>query len=80
MSGAGNPSTAKLFAGKVSLWLFHGDNDSIVPSIFSEQFYRRLKRAHADVRFDLYRGVAHDCWNKAFAEPDIMPWLFAQKK
>lgn len=80
MCGAGNPSTVRLFAGKVSLWLFHGDADPIVPSIFSEQFHRRLKKAHAAVRFDLYRGVAHDCWIKAFAEPDLMSWLFAQKK
>lgn len=80
MCGAGNPSTTRLFAGKVSLWLFHGDIDPVVPSTFSEQFNRRLKREHAAVRFNLYHGVAHDCWLKAFAEPDLMSWLFAQKK
>lgn len=80
MCGGGNPSTTRLFAGKVPLWLFHGDNDSIVPPVFSEQFYRRLKRAHSEVKFNLYQGVGHDCWNKAFAEPELMAWLFAQKK
>ncbi len=78
--GAGEPATAKLFAGKTSLWLFHGDKDPVVPPVFSEQFYRRLKRAHANVRFTEYPGVEHDSWTRAFAEPDLMRWLFTQSK
>ncbi len=80
MCGAGNPATTRFFAGKVPLWLFHGDKDSIVPSLFSKQYFRHLKRAHSEVKFNLYPGIEHDCWNKAFAEPDLMKWLFTRKK
>ncbi len=78
--GAGDPSTTRLFAGKVSVWLFHGDQDKVVPPVFSEQFYRKLKRAKSVVRYSAYKGVAHNSWVNAFAEPDLMQWLFAQVK
>jgi predicted peptidase len=80
MCGAGDPATSKLFAGKTALWLFHGDKDQVVPPNFSEQFYRRLKRADAKVRFTSYPGVEHNSWSKAFTEPDLMQWLFSQSK
>ena len=78
--GAGEPSTAKLFAGKVSLWLFHGDKDDVVPVDFDRQFYRKLKRANAVVRYSEYAGTGHNSWVNAFSEPGLMQWLFAQQK
>ncbi len=78
--GAGEPTTTKLFAGKVALWLFHGDKDPVVPKDFSQQFYKRLRRAGSVVRYSEYAGVEHNCWINAFAEPELMSWLFAQVK
>jgi predicted peptidase len=78
--GAGEPSTAKLFAGKVSLWLLHGSKDPVVPKDFSQEFYKRLKRTGSVVRYSEYPGVEHNSWVNAFAEPELMSWLFAQVK
>jgi predicted peptidase len=78
--GAGEPATTKLFAGKVPLWLFHGDKDEVVPVDFSRQYYKRLKKAGSVARYNEYPGVGHSSWGKAFAEPELMSWLFAQKK
>jgi predicted peptidase len=78
--GAGEPTTTKFFAGKTALWLFHGDKDPVVPTSFSQQYYRRLKRANAIVRYSEYPGVEHNSWVNAFKEPELMSWLFAQKK
>ncbi len=78
--GAGDPFTTKLFAGKTALWLFHGEEDKVVPYDFSQQYYRRLKRAGSVVRFSSYPNVAHNSWVNAFAEPDLLHWLFAQAK
>ncbi len=80
MCGAGEPNTTKLFAGKVALWLFHGDKDQVVPVTFSQQYYKRLKKAGSVVRYSEYPGVEHNSWVKAFAEPELMSWLFAQSK
>lgn len=78
--GAGEPGTTKLFAAKVPLWLFHGDQDKVVPPDFSRQYYKRLKKAGSIVRYSEYAGVEHNSWVKAFAEPDLMSWLFRQVK
>ncbi|MCW3087163.1 MAG: hypothetical protein JWQ78_549 [Sediminibacterium sp.] len=78
--GAGEPATTKLFAGKVSLWLFHGDKDEVVPVTFSQQYYKRLKKAGSIVRYTEYAGIGHNSWGWAFAEPELMQWLFTQSK
>lgn len=78
--GAGEPATSRLFAGKTSLWLFHGDKDEVVPVNFSRQYFKRLKKLASVVRYNEYPAVGHNCWGKALTEPDLMSWLFAQVK
>jgi hypothetical protein len=51
-----------------------------VPTDFSQQYFRRLRRLHANVRYTEYKDVEHNCWVKAFAEPDFTSWLFTQSK
>ena len=78
--GAGNTGTAKLFAGKVALWLFHGSKDDVVPVSFSENYFQKLRKAKADVRYSEYENVMHNSWVNAFAEPELMSWLFSKRK
>jgi predicted peptidase len=78
--GAGNVTRSRKFAGKTSLWLFHGTIDNIVPVTFSRDYYKSLQKLHADVRYSEYAGVRHDCWKNAFREPDFMSWLFSRHK
>lgn len=78
--GAGDVSTAKLFAGKSSLWLIHGKEDDQIAADFSQSYFKKLTRLKSDVRLSLYDGVRHDSWNKAFSEPDFLNWLFAKSK
>jgi predicted peptidase len=78
--GAGDPDTSKRFSEKVSLWLFHGDKDSVVPVYFSRNYFKRLQKLKADVKYSEYPGVDHDSWNNAFQEPELMSWLFSKQK
>jgi predicted peptidase len=75
--GGGHPSTVKAYAKQVSLWVFHGAQDDVVPIHHSEFMVDALKKAGADVRFTVYPDVKHESWEKAFAEPDLLPWLFS---
>jgi len=59
----------------VPLWLFQGDDDQVVPPDLVRQMALTLKKEHADFRFSEYHNVGHDVWIKAFAEPDLLPWL-----
>ena len=78
--GAGKVSTADRFAKRTSLWIFHGADDDVVPVHFSRQFYQKLKKLDADVRYTEYPGVRHESWINAFREKDLLPWLFSKSK
>jgi len=79
MCGAGREKTATNFAGRVAVWLFHGEKDDIVPPSFSRDYYKRLQKLNADVRYTEYPGVFHNCWGNAFAEKELLPWLFSKE-
>jgi predicted peptidase len=78
--GAGKISTASKFAKHTAVWLFHGKEDDIVPVYFSQQFYQKLKKLGADVRYTEYPGVKHNSWVNAFKEPQLLPWLLSKSK
>lgn len=78
--GAGNVNTVKRFSDKVPLWLFHGEKDDVVPVSFSQNYYKKLQKLNAEVRYTEYPKVTHNSWNNAFKEPDLLMWLFAKRK
>ena len=64
----------------VPAWLFHGADDDTVPASESRQLAAALEQAGAPVRHTEYEGVPHNAWDRAFAEPDLPRWLFAQRR
>jgi predicted peptidase len=80
MCGGDNTLNAKKYAKKVPLWIFHGEKDSVVPYTHSESIVAAIKQAGGDPRYSLYMNDDHNCWNDAFAEPDLIPWLFSHSK
>ena len=66
--------------GKTPVWLFHGGADPVVPVSESRKMADALKSAGGDVRYNEYEGVGHNSWDKAYAEPELFPWLLAQRK
>lgn len=77
--GGDDPANVKKY-DDVSLWIFHGGKDDIVSPEFSEEIVRKLEKRNADVRFSFYPEANHNSWDPAFAEPDLMPWLFSKKR
>ncbi len=75
--GGANPKIAKRIS-KPSWWIFHGDADGVVPVKYSQQIYDALKAIDADVQLTIYEGVNHDSWTNAFAEPELLKWLFSK--
>ena len=77
--GGANPATAKAFK-KIDWWIFHGAKDDVVPPQASQVMVDALKKAGANVKFTLYPNANHNSWDPAFAEKDLLPWLFSHKK
>lgn len=78
--GVGDISTAKRFAGRVALWLFHGNKDDVIPVYYSREYYKKLKKEKADVRYSEYENVFHNSWVNALNEPRLLQWLFSKSK
>jgi predicted peptidase len=64
------------------IWAFAGTADTIVYPYQSEVLVDALRACGSKVvRFTLYRGVDHfGTWPRAYAEPALWRWLFAQRR
>jgi predicted peptidase len=76
--GGAHPEIASRISG-TPWWLFHGEDDDVVPARWSEKIYEALLKEGAEVHLTLYPGVKHESWNNAFAEPGLMDWLLSKK-
>ena len=64
--------------GKTPVWIFHGGADDTVPVENSRTMNDALKAAGGDLRYTEYPGVGHNSWDKAYTEPQLLPWLFSK--
>lgn len=78
--GGGSLDLAKRYARQLPLWIFHGDQDGVVPVDLSRQVYQKLQTLGASVKYSEYAGVNHNSWDNAFAEPEFLRWMFTQKR
>jgi predicted peptidase len=78
--GAGDPSMAKKIR-KTPIWAFHGDADPTVPLSGStdmvEALYTQKKNK---ARLTIYKNVGHNSYEYAWKNPELIDWIFSQKK
>jgi len=77
--GGANTATARQIK-KTNWWIFHGAKDTTVPPELSQQMYEALLKVKAKVRLTIYPDANHNSWDSAFAEKDLLPWLFSQHR
>lgn len=77
--GGDNTANVKKYA-HVPLWIFHGEQDNVVPPTHSHVLVTELKRLGASPQASFYPTANHNSWDDAFAEPDLIPWLFSNTK
>lgn len=77
--GGANPATASTLKG-TSWWIFHGGKDDVVLPINSIQMVEALRKLKVKLKFTLFPEANHNSWDPAFAEPELMKWLFSQRK
>lgn len=79
--GGAHPATA-LAMRKTSFWAFHGQIDNVVPWQFSREIIMALQEFmdKNEARITLYPNTNHNSWDPAFADKDLLPWLFSRKR
>ena len=69
-----------VYAKNTPLWVFHGAQDNVVHPLQSIEMVAALLKAGAHPKFTIYDFANHNSWDPAFAEPDLLPWLFSKLK
>ena len=78
--GAGNPKATKVYAQTTPFWVFHGANDDVVNPQSSVKMVDGILEHGGKPNFTLYGKDNHNSWDSAFAEPELLSWLFSNKK
>lgn len=45
----------------------------------SRRMYQALRARGANVRYTEYERVNHDSWDRAYAEPELVPWFLSHR-
>jgi predicted peptidase len=64
----------------IAIWAFHGAEDPVVPVISSRSMIDMLKQAAGNPRYTEYPRVGHNSWDRAYAEPELLSWLFSHQR
>ncbi|MDO6760000.1 prolyl oligopeptidase family serine peptidase [Tamlana sp. 2_MG-2023] len=78
--GAGNPENTKEYAKSTPLWVFHGANDNVIDPQESLNMVSGILKYGGKPNFTLYAKDNHNSWDSAFAEPELLSWLFSNIK
>jgi predicted esterase/predicted DNA-binding protein (MmcQ/YjbR family) len=64
----------------VPVWIFHGEDDPVVPVEESRRAAAALEAAGANARYTELPGVGHNSWDPAYGSAALAEWLFAQRR
>lgn len=67
-------------ARSVPVRAYHGDADPVVPIERQRECVEALRACGGSVDFVVYAGVGHDSWMAAYSDPQLLPWLLAQRR
>jgi poly(3-hydroxybutyrate) depolymerase len=65
--------------GRTPVWMFHGSDDPVVATRQSELLYEAFKSNGGRIRLWIYQGLRHDCWTRAYDEPELPRWLLEHR-
>jgi predicted peptidase len=78
--GGGNPRKTRKISRVTSFWIFHGAEDEEVDPKYSETMAEALEKHKGKVKLTIYPGIGHNSWDDAFAEPELLPWIFSNRR
>jgi predicted peptidase len=74
-----DPNRAAVVA-RLPIWAFTGAKDDSIVVTSSREMIAGIRKAGGNPRYTEYKGVGHDVWLRAFQEPGLVDWLFAQHR
>lgn len=78
--GGGDEKTVTEAVAKVPVWAFHSEDDEVVKVGRTRNLIQALRNAGGQPKYFEYFGLGHNSWSQAYAEPEFLPWMFAQRR
>ena len=79
LCGGGDESKVARLVG-TPIWAFHGEKDEAVSVERSRNIVAAIRKAGGQVRYTEYAEADHLIWSKVVREPELLSWLFAQRR
>lgn len=79
VSGGGDESKVAALVG-TPIWAFHGEKDEAVSVERSRNIVAAIRKAGGQARYTEYAEADHLIWSKVVREPELLSWLFAQRR
>jgi lysophospholipase L1-like esterase/poly(3-hydroxybutyrate) depolymerase len=77
--GGGDETTVTAAVAHVPVWAFHSEDDGAVKVKRSRNMVQAMRAAGGQPKYFEYYGLGHGCWGRAYGEPELLPWMFAQR-
>lgn len=77
--GGGDETKASKLTN-IPVWAFHGEQDDAVGVERSRKMIAAIKQAGGEPKYTEYKGAGHVIWDKVFSEPELLSWVFAQRR
>jgi predicted peptidase len=61
-------------------WVFHGEDDEVIPADESRQMTDALNEVGADIKLTLYPGVGHNSWTRTYDNPELYDWFLSHSR
>jgi predicted peptidase len=76
--GGGDPSQADRIKD-LSIWIFHGNDDDVIPASASREMFLSLQLVNSQVLYTEFKGVKHASWIPAWNNKKLVKWMFKQR-
>jgi lysophospholipase L1-like esterase len=61
------------------VWAFHSEDDTVVKPRRSRDMIAALRAKGGQPKYFEYFNAGHGSWGPAYNEPELLPWMFAQR-
>jgi predicted peptidase len=76
--GWADPLVAGQELKDIPVWLFHGEDDTVIPCERSKEIASAIETAGGTCKLTLYPGVGHNAWEKAYQNEGLADWFLRQ--
>jgi predicted peptidase len=79
MCGGGDASVAEKLK-KLPIWVFHGEQDNVVPLSGSQAIADAVSAAGGTARLTILKDRGHDIAEVAYKNQELIDWLMQQRR